>query len=161
MNRNTMTLVLKGMVAGLCLLVMLFFFLFLPMFGRQMAQHNPEYAWAYWPCLIWAWAFILPILTAAFPAWQIFDSLRAKGKAFCRENAHRFHLIGHCAGAAAVIFLAGMLVLAAKGAGSAPLAFLITPLVVLAGSAFAFICHVMGRLVAESADMKEENELTI
>ena len=60
-----------------------------------------------------------------------------------------------------MIFLAGILLLAAQGAGSAPLMFLIMPLVVLAGGGFAFACHVMGKLVEESADMKEENELTI
>lgn len=161
MNRNMMVMGLKGLVILFGVMVLVFFFVFVPQLGREMALAAPEYAWAFWPCLIFAWVFMLPIVAAAFPAWQIFDSLREKGRAFCRENAHRFHLIGHFSTAAAVIFLAGILLLAAQGAGSAPLMFLIMPLVVLAGCAFAFACHVMGKLVEESADMKEENELTI
>lgn len=161
MKRKTMVTGLKAMVLVLAAMAACFFFVFLPQMGSAIKTAAPEYAWAFWPCLIWAWVFSLPVWIAAFPAWHIFGTLAEKGNAFCRENAHRFHLIGYCALAAGLIFLAGMLILACKGAGSAPLAFVITPLVVLAGSCFSFACHVMGHLVMESADLQEENQLTI
>lgn len=161
MNRKTMVIGLKSIAALLAALILFFFFVDLPIIGQAMAQQNPEFAWAYWPCLIWAWVFMLPILTALIPAWQIFDTIREKGKAFCHENACRFRLIGHCATAAGVIFLCGMLIIAFRGAGSAPLFFLVTPLVVLFCFALAFVCHVFSHLVEEAAELKEENELTI
>lgn len=161
MTRKTMTLGLKTITVLLAVLILFFFFVDLPIIGQGMALRTPEYAWAYWPCLIWAWVFMLPILTALIPAWQIFDTIREKGKAFCHENTGRFRLMGRCAMAAGVIFLCGMLIMAFRKAGSAPLVLVVTPLVMLFFLALSFICHVFSHLVEDAAELKEENELTI
>ena len=161
MTRKTMTIGLKSITALLAMLILFFFFVDLPSIGQAIAKQNTEYAWAYWPWLIGAWVFMLPILTAFIPAWQIFDTIREKGKAFCHENAGRFRLMGHCAMAAGIIFLCLMLIMTFQRASSAPLLIVVTPLVLLFFLALSFICRVFSHLVEEAAELKEENELTI
>lgn len=161
MNRKAMVACLKGIVVILVVLCALFFFGLLPMEGRALMEMEKDLAWAFWPCLIWAWLFAVPVFFAAVPAWQIFDTLKEKGKAFCRENSRRFRLIAFCSWASAFIFLAGLIIMGANGVGSGPLWFAVAPMLLLGLCAFGFACYAMSGLVKESAEMKEENELTV
>ena len=61
----------------------------------------------------------------------------------------------------AVIFPAGMLIVAYLGAGSAPLTLLITPLVTFFCLAAGIVLYVLSRLVADAAALREDNDLTI
>ncbi|MFQ9052454.1 MAG: DUF2975 domain-containing protein [Oscillospiraceae bacterium] len=118
-----------GRPAGGGALLAVFFFLFLPFYGTDTVRAAPEFAWAYWPCLVWAWAFAVPVFWALVPAWRVCGSIAVKGMAFTGKMPVT------CAPSAAwplptrVIFPAGMLIVAYLGAGSAPLTLLITPLV--------------------------------
>lgn len=161
MKRKTMVYLLRAIVAGLVILCGMLFFVFLPTEGKLLAQAAPEYAAFYWPCLIFAWLFSVPVFAMAFPAWHIFGTLQEKGKAFCHENARRFRLMALLSWADAAIFLLGVVVLAVAGAGSGHMWFLLTPLLLAGLMGFGFACYAMSRLVRESADMKEENELTV
>lgn len=40
------------------------FFWFLPELGRGIAAADPEFAWAFWPCLAFAWLFAVPVFWA-------------------------------------------------------------------------------------------------
>ena len=145
--------------AGLLLVV--FFFLFLPFYGQDTVRYAPEFAWAYWPCLIWAWAFAVPIFWAMVPAWRVCGSIAVKGMAFTGENARDLRTVSRLAFADAVIFPAGMLIVAYLGAGSAPLTLLITPLVTFFCLAAGIVLYVLSRLVADAAALREDNDLTI
>lgn len=118
-----------GVLLAAGLLLVVFFFLFLPFYGQDTVRYAPEFAWAYWPCLIWAWAFAVPIFWAMVPAWRVCGSIAVKGMAFTGKNARDLRTVSRLAFADAVIFPAGMLIVAYLGAGSAPLTLLITPLV--------------------------------
>lgn len=133
----------------------------LPQLGKQVALAAPEYAWAYWPCLIWALASAAPVFAAALPVWRIFASIREKGKAFSHENARRFRQIAGCAWVAAGLFVTGEIVLAFLGAGAPVLVCVVTPAVVGLCGVFGFACYAVSCLVQEAAGMREENELTI
>lgn len=161
MKRKSMVMGLRGIVMMLVILCGLFFFVLLPAEGRNLTELEKDLAWAYWPCLIWAWLFALPVFGAAVPAWQIFGTLKEKGKAFCHENSRRFRLMALCCWCAAFIFLAGLVVLGSMGVGSGPLWFAVAPMLLLGLCAFGFACYAMSRLVQESAEIKEENELTV
>lgn len=154
-----------GPAAGVLLaagaLLAVFFFLFLPFYGQDTVRYAPEFAWAYWPCLVWAWAFALPILWALVPAWRVCGSIAVKGGAFTRHNARDLRTISRLAFADAVIFPAGMLIVAYLGAGSAPLTLLITPLVTFCCLAAGIVLYVLSRLVADAAALREDNDLTI
>ena len=128
MKTKTMSALLRAVLLAAGLLLVVFFFLFLPFYGQDTVRYAPEFAWAYWPCLIWAWAFAVPIFWAMVPAWRVCGSIAVKGMAFTGENARDLRTVSRLAFADAVIFPAGMLIVAYLGAGSAPLTLLITPL---------------------------------
>ena len=142
-------------------LLAVFFFLFLPFYGTDTVRAAPEFAWAYWPCLVWAWAFAVPIFWAMVPAWRVCGSIAVKGMAFTGKNARDLRTVSRLAFADAVIFPAGMLIVAYLGAGSAPLTLLITPLVTFCCLAAGIVLYVLSRLVADAAALREDNDLTI
>ena len=161
MKKTTMTRLLHAVLIAAVLLAGLFFFAWLPMMGREMAAAEPELAWAYWPCLIWAWIFALPIFAAVYPAWLVFSSISRSEGAFTRQNAVCLRVIAILAFADAVIFPAGMVTVAIMGAGSAPLAVVCTPAVMFVCAAVGIAALVLSHLVDDAAEMKEDQDLTI
>lgn len=115
MNTKTMTTLLRGVLLAAAVLCGIFFLWFLPSYGQEVQQADPEFTWAYWPCLIWAWLFALPIFGAMLPCWRIFGSISAPEGAFTRRNARDMRSISRLAFADALIFPAGMFVLAFMG----------------------------------------------
>lgn len=77
MNTKTMTTLLRAVLLAAAVLCGIFFLWFLPSYGQEVQQADPEFTWAYWPCLIWAWLFALPIFGAMLPGWRIFGSISA------------------------------------------------------------------------------------
>ena len=155
MKTKTMSALLRAVLLAAGLLLVVFFFLFLPFYGQDTVRYAPEFAWAYWPCLIWAWAFAVPIFWAMVPAWRVCGSIAVKGMAFTGKNARDLRTVSRLAFADAVIFPAGMLIVAYLGAGSAPLTFLITPLVTFFCLAAGIVLYVLSRLVADAAALRE------
>lgn len=162
MSKKSMTGWLRAaLIVGAMLLGAIFFCL-LPQYGQYMAKvEAPEFAYAYWPCLIWAWAFALPVFVALIPAWKVVSSISAPDGAFTRSNVRSLHLIAMLAFADAVIFPAGMLIVGAMGAGSPGLVVLVTPAVMFLCAAAGLVCLVLSRLVDEAVCLREENDLTI
>lgn len=138
------------------------FFGAVPLYGQYMAQTEaPEFAYAYWPCLLWAWAFALPLFVAVIPAWRVVTSISAPGGAFCRTNVRALRQIAYLAFADGVIFPVGMLIVACMGAGAPALTVLVTPAVIFACAAAGIAALCLSRLVQEAAVLREENDLTI
>lgn len=108
-----------------------------------------------------AWLFALPIFGAMLPCWRIFGSISAPEGAFTRRNARDMRSISRLAFADALIFPAGMFVLAFMGAGSAPLTIIITPMVIFCCAAVGIVCYVLSRLIGDAAALREENDMTI
>lgn len=69
MKTKTMSALLRAVLLAAGALLAVFFFLFLPFYGTDTVRAAPEFAWAYWPCLVWAWAFAVPVFWALVPAW--------------------------------------------------------------------------------------------
>lgn len=161
MNTKTMTTLLRAVLLAAAVLCGIFFLWFLPSYGQEVQQADPEFTWAYWPCLIWAWLFALPIFGAMLPGWRIFGSISAPEGAFTRRNARDMRSISHLAFADALVFPAGMLIIGIMGAGSAPLTIVITPMVVFCCAAVGVVCYVLSRLIGDAAALREENDMTI
>ena len=162
MKKKTMTVLLRAaLVIGAALLAAVFFWA-VPSYGQYMAKvAAPEFAYAYWPCLIWAWCFAAPIFAALIPAWRVFSSISAPEGAFTRSNARCLRWIAYLAFADAVIFPAGMLIVGAMGAGSPGLVVLVTPAVIFSCAAVGLAALVLSHLVDEAAGLKEDSDLTI
>ena len=161
MKKTTMTRLLHAVLIVAAALAGLMFFWWLPTLGSQMALAEPEYAWAYWPCLIWAWIFALPIFAAIYPAWLVFSSISAPEGACTRLNARCLRAIAILAFADAVIFPAGMVILAFMGAGQPGLTVLVTPAVMFVCAAVGIAALVLSHLVDDAAEMKEDQDLTV
>ena len=161
MKKKTMTHLLHAILVVAVLLGAVFFFGAVPLAGSEIRQANPEYGWAYVPCLIWAWAFAAPIFAAVIPCWRVFSGIAAPRGAFTRQNARSLRLIAWLAFADALIFPAGMLVLAFMGAGQPGLTVIVTPMVMFACAAVGIVALVLGHLVSDAVALQEENDLTI
>lgn len=161
MKKTTMTRLLHAVLIVAVLLAGLMFFWWLPMLGKEMAVAEPEFAWAYWPCLIWAWLFALPVFAAVYPAWLVCSSISAPEGAFTRQNARCLRAIAILAFADAVIFPAGMVIIGFMGAGSPGLTVLLTPAVMFVCAAVGIAALVLSHLVDDAAGLKEDSDLTI
>ena len=162
MKKTTMTRLLHGALIVCTLLLAGLFFWAIPTYGAYMATTEaPEFAYAYWPCLIWAWCFAVPIFIALIPAWKVCGSISAPGGAFTRANVKSLRLIAILAFVDAVIFPVGMVAVGAMGAGSPGLVVLVTPAVMFACAAVGIAALVLSHLVEDAAVLKEENDFTI
>ncbi|MBE6990048.1 MAG: DUF2975 domain-containing protein [Ruminococcaceae bacterium] len=162
MKKETMTKLLHAVLVVAVLLMAAIFFWAVPQFGLYMAEvEAPEFAYAYWPCLIWAWAFALPIFAAVVPAWRIFTSISAPGGAFTGANARDLRIIAYLAFVDAVIFPVGMVAVGSLGAGSPGLTVIVTPAVMFCCAAVGIAALCLGRLVDDAVRLREENDLTI
>lgn len=91
------------------------FFWFLPELGRGIAAADPEFAWAFWPCLAFAWLFAVPVFWAMARMWAVFGRI-GRGEAFCRENARALRTVSRLAFCDAVLVPVGVIVLGLLGA---------------------------------------------
>ena len=87
------------------------FFWFLPEQGRGIARIAPEYAWAFWPCLIFAWLFAAPVFWGMALMWRVFGRI-GQGEAFCAANARAMHTVARLAFFDAVLVPVGVMALA-------------------------------------------------
>lgn len=159
-RKKSVTLLHFILILGTFFLCLLSFYI-LPSIGQSIKYYNPEYAFAYFPALIWAWSFILPIFIAFFPLWKIFSSLKEQEGAFCYQNVKNIRMLSNLAILEAIIFPLGMMVLGFMGASQPALTYIITPSVIFVCTAAAVILRVLSTLVEEAIGIKKENELTI
>ena len=92
MKTKTMTNLLRLVLIAAAVLCGVFFFLCLPSYGQEIVQADPEFAWAYWPCLVWAWLFALPIFGAMIPmllAIPAYNVIRV----FAKEFFYNFRVV--------------------------------------------------------------------
>jgi len=162
MSKKAMTRLLHAILCIGALIAAGIFFGAVPLYGQYMAQTAaPEFAYAYVPCLLWAWAFALPLFLAVIPAWRVVSSISDTRGAFCRANVRALRQIAYLAFADGVIFPLGMLIVAFMGAGAPGLTVLVTPAVIFACAAAGIAALCLSCLVAEAAALREENDLTI
>ena len=112
------------------------FFWFLPQLGRGIALADPEYAWAFWPCLIFAWLFAVPVFWAMATVSRLafFD---------------------------AVLVPAGVITLALLGAGSPGMTVIVMPAGVMVCTLVGVMAMALSRLVADAARLQDESDLTV
>jgi hypothetical protein len=156
-----MTVLLRAVLVVAAALGLLVCVVALPEMGKVIAAAAPEFAWALRPCLIWSWAFALPIFAAMVPCWRIFGSISAPGGPFTRANVRSLRWIAGLALLDALVFPAGMLILGHMGAGQPFLTVVVTPVVMFSCAAVGLGAWVLSHLVSGAVELREENELTI
>ena len=152
---------LKLILALMLVFVIVLFAVVVPSIGSLIRDSNPEYAFAYVPCLIWSWCFAVPILLAFIPAWQIFSSIGSEQGCFVKENVKRFKNISLLAYADAVIFPLGMLIVGFLGASQPGLAVIVTPAVIVLAVCAAKVFEILAKITEDASVLKEEHDLTV
>lgn len=136
------------------------FFWFLPQLGHGIALADPEYAWAFWPCLIFAWLFAVPVFWAMAALWAVFGRI-GRGDAFCMENARA---MAHCvppgifrrsAGAG------GCHHLGSAGRRLPGMTVIAMPAGVMVCTLVGVMAMALSRLVADAARLQDESDLTV
>ena len=90
MNQKKLAVWLKIIVAGIGLCGAVLYAFVIPHLGNNVARDNPEYAFCYWPWLVFLWATALPCYAALVLLWRIaagtapFPHKTAKGCASSR-----------------------------------------------------------------------------
>lgn len=136
------------------------FFWFLPQLGRGIALADPEYAWAFWPCLIFAWLFAAPVFWAMAALWAVFSRI-GRGDAFCAENARAMATVSRLAFFDAVLVPVGVITLALLGAGSPGMTVIAMPAGVMVCTLVGVMAMALSRLVADAARLQDESDLTV
>ena len=136
------------------------FFWFLPELGQGIAEADPEFAWAFWPCLAFAWLFAVPVFWAMTLMWAVFGRI-GQGAAFCRENAQSLRTVSRLAFFDAALVPVGVIVLGLLGAGSPGLTVILMPAGTMVCALVGAMAMALSRLVADAAALQDESDLTV
>ena len=136
------------------------FFWFLPEQGRGIARIDPEYAWAFWPCLIFAWLFAVPVFWGMALMWKVFGRI-GRGEAFCAANARAMHTVAWLAFFDAVLVPVGVITLGLLGAGSPGLTVILMPAGTMVCAMVGVMALALSRLVADAAALQDDSDWTV
>lgn len=150
---------IRWIVIGLSVIAAVVYLWFLPSFGRGMAQDYPEFAYAFWPWLIFLWGTAVPVAAALFMVWRIAKDI-GTDRSFSRENGSRLRTVSVLAALDGAYFWAGNLVFLLLGM-SHPGIFLMCHLAVFVAVAIAVAAAALSHLTFKAAQMQEEQDLTV
>ena len=72
MTQKSLSKWLKGIIIGIALCGLVIYGFLLPMFGRDLAVANPEFAYCYEPWLAILWISAVPCYLVLYNGWKIF-----------------------------------------------------------------------------------------
>lgn len=159
MEQKTLALVLKIVLVGLGAAGAIVYFWLLPMFGGDFARANAEYAYCYWPWLIFLWLTAIPCYLALGFGWSIATEI-GRDNSFSDKNAKSLRNISILAAVDAVFFFLGNIFYLLLNM-SHPGVFLLSCFIVFGGVAISVAAACLSHLVYKAAKLREENELTI
>lgn len=131
----------------------------LPMAGRHLAAAYPEFAYCYYPWLIFLWILALPCFAALALAWKIFGNIE-KDCSFCMENAGYLRKVSYLAAADALLLTLGNTVFLLMNMNH-PSVFLLSLMVAILGVGISVAAAVLSHLVMKAAQLQEQSDLTI
>ena len=159
MKQESLSKWLKAILIGVGLCGLAVYFGFFPLLGEGIVGQNPEYAFCFWPWLIFLWATGVPCFAALVCAWKIAGNI-GRDRSFSMENARLLRLISYLAAGDAALFFLGNAVFLLLNM-SHPGVLLASFLVDFAGVAISVAAAVLSHLVRKAADLQEQSELTI
>lgn len=157
MEHKRLSHLLIGAGAAACAGLAVLFLLYAPVLGLEVRDMMPEYAFLFWPALLYVWAIGGMYMAAMWQYMRI--SLRiGQDNSFCAENAQSLRVIGYLLLAGAGMWALLMIAAVAVKAGPEALVLL---LAAMASGALGVLAYAIGLLVQRAAQLQEENELTI
>ncbi|MBR1759075.1 MAG: DUF2975 domain-containing protein [Lachnospiraceae bacterium] len=159
MKQKTFSRWLKVILVGVALIGAFVYCYAVPELGKEIAEANPEFAYCFWPWLIFISLTAIPCYIALVHAWQVVDSI-GKDLAFTRENAKHLSWISWLAAGDAAFFFVGNFVLGFLSM-SHPGVLLMSLFVSLIGAAIAIMAAALSYLVGKAAELQDQSDLTI
>jgi Protein of unknown function (DUF3036). len=150
---------LRAIVIIIGLTVLFLSVVFVPNIGRAFVEEIPEMKNMFWPCLLYVWVTVIPVLIALVLGWFIFSEIGADNS-FCAANARRLKYICYLAVFDTLLYIASAFILAALNYLH-PGVLVIIMCVVFMGVAMSVAAAALSHLTKKAADLKSENELTI
>jgi hypothetical protein len=83
MNQSQLAKWLKFITSIVAVLATVFFFYMVPAIGRDFRSTYPEFAYLFWPYLIWIWVAAIPCYLALINLWRICREI-ARDNSFSR-----------------------------------------------------------------------------
>jgi len=158
-SRKVLSCLLKAVVIFVFAALLLIGLGPVPRFARLWAIWQPGLA----PLVPWGVAYVnlgfLPVYVALFLAWRVFAAI-GRDESFSHANAKRLNASACLALGEAAWLLFGAVWLGSAQALGGFYVWVFVGLILLALSA-AVVLYVLGRLIQQAAEMKEEADLTV
>lgn len=136
-----------------------FFFLYLPALIGEMAEVMPEAAWLQWPGTFAVWLIAMVFYASLLFFWRICTRI-GDGNSFCRENMADMKRIGICAFLVLAVIVTGVIFLAVIRCLNFAW-FAVAFFTGFAACGIGVVCFCLSRLIANAAEIKQENDLTV
>ncbi len=159
MTQKSLSRWLKGIIAGIAICGGAIYGGLLPMFGRDLVDANPEFAYCYYPWLAVLWISAIPCYLVLYNGLKITVEI-ARDNSFSMENACYLKRICMFALADSVYFFIANLVLFFLNMNH-PSILLMSLFVDFGGVAVAVTAAALSHLVHKAAEIQQENKLTI
>ena len=156
---KTLSKWLKFVIIGVGICALFIFLYLLPSYGLTAKEIAPEYAFAFWPWLIFLWIAAIPCFAALVLCWMIATNI-ARDKSFSQENSNHLRWIARLGAGDSAFFFVGNIVLLLCGM-SHPGIVLIAMVVVFAGITITVAAACLSHLVKKAASLQEQSDLTI
>jgi len=159
MNQKTLSRWLRIIIVGCALCGIVIFGMVVPAMGLSMKLMNPEFAYCFWPWLVFIWLTAIPCYAALVLGWKITGNIRTD-RSFSRENARYLSWIAVLAAIDAAFFFLGNVVLLFMNMNH-PGIMLAALIVVFSGGAVSVAAAVLSHLANKAAALQEQSDLTI
>lgn len=159
MGQASLSKWLKWIICGIAVCGAAIYFYFVPTFGNEVAEANPEYSYCFAPWLAVIWVTAIPCYLVLYFGWKIVTEI-GRDNSFSMENSKYLKYISILALVdTGYFFLANMVLMLLNM--NHPGIFLASLLVEFAGVAVAVVTAALSHLVQKAAEIQKENELTI
>ncbi|WP_455543237.1 DUF2975 domain-containing protein [Intestinibacter sp.] len=159
MKQNELAKSLKLFIGLTCVILAICGFIVVPKLGIDIALSEPEFAYLYYPFLIFIWITIIPFYAALFEGWKISNEIN-KDNSFSKKNMDSLNRIRKYALSECFLYFVGALILLYFNLLHLSILIIILFVIFVAMCISVFIA-VLAHLVQKACDLKDENDLTI
>lgn len=156
MNQKTLSRWLKAVILSMAVCGLILYFVVLPIVGRDAALDYPEYAYCFWPWLIFLWVTGVPCYAVLVWGWDLAREI-GEDRSFTMRNAASLKKVMIAALGDSGVFFAGNVLFLLLNMNH-PGIMLGSLLICFIGAAIAVAAGCLSHLVAKAAQMREENE---
>ena len=159
MKQDALAKWLKFIIVGVGFCGMLTYTVIRPRFASCVVRQNSMLEKNVLPWLILIWISAIPCYSVLVLGWKIADNIR-RDRSFSYENAEYLKWVSYLSMAdAAFVFLANIIFLLLDMSAAAVM--LVICIIVFIGMARSICSASLSHLVAKSAQIQEENDLTV